>query len=117
MPGSEPPPRIRQVESKKKQMVYSMWSSTDIPAVRISAARLSILPISSSGLLPGAILKLSWHLERSALAAVNLRAVPRKENVQRLPRRGTPVQYTLVTLAFEGRRQEIPVDAWAHYRG
>ena len=37
-----------------------------------------------------------------------LRAVSRKEIVPRFPRRGTPVQDTLVTLALESRRQQIP---------
>ena len=37
-----------------------------------------------------------------------LRALPRKECSPRFPRRGTPVQDTLVTLALESRRQEFP---------
>ena len=52
------------------KMVYIMWSSSVRPALRISAARSSVPPISSSGLLPGAIFTLLRHLERSDLAAV-----------------------------------------------
>ena len=40
------------------KMVYSMWLSRARPAVRISAARSSILPTSSIELLPGAIFKI-----------------------------------------------------------
>ena len=50
------------------KMVYSMWSSRVSPAVRTSAARSSMLLISSSVLLPGPILKLLRRRERSELA-------------------------------------------------
>ena len=50
--------------------VYGMWSSRISPAVRVSAARSSILPVSSRGLLPGAILKLLRRRERSDLPQV-----------------------------------------------
>ena len=50
------------------RMLYSMWSSCDSLAVRIAAARPSILPVSSSGLLPGTILKMLRRRERLGLA-------------------------------------------------
>ena len=37
-----------------------------------------------------------------------LRAVPRKESIPRFPRRGTPVQDTVATLALGSRRQDSP---------
>ena len=63
-------PCLHLVFGKAMKMVYSMWSSSVNPAVRISAARSSILPISSIGLLPGAILKLSRRRENLDLPPV-----------------------------------------------
>ena len=50
--------------------VYSMWSSSVSPAVRIFAARSSILSIYPSGLVPSPILQLLRRRERSDLAPI-----------------------------------------------
>ena len=52
------------------KILYSMWSSTVIPAVGISAARPSILPISLRGLLTGALLEQLRRRDRWDLAPV-----------------------------------------------
>ena len=76
-----------------------MWSSTVIPAVRISAARSSILPISSRGVTPWRYLETIEAAGEVGFGPRRLRAVPREERVPRFSRRGAPVQDTLVALA------------------
>lgn len=50
------------------EMVYSMWLSSVNPTGGMSGARSSALPVSSSVLLPAAILKLIWRREKSDFA-------------------------------------------------
>ena len=60
------------------KIVYSMWSPSTKPVVCISVARSTILPNSSSRLLPGAISTLFMRRERSDLVPAVLKAVQRK---------------------------------------
>ena len=86
-----------------------MWSSSDSPAGRFFAARSSILPIYIlERVAPRRCPKAIKASREFGFYPRGLRAVPCLERVPRLPRRGTPVQYTLTSLALESRRQEIP---------
>lgn len=84
--------------------VYKMWSSNATPAVRISAARSSILRISWSELLPGVVLNLSKRRERSRLTP-SIRGPYHEKRASHASLGETPMQYAVFALGLESRRQ------------